>query len=234
MTKKYVVVDLGDERVSNLANILSNKTARKIVEFIADGEVSEGDIASSLKLPANTVNYNVKKLLDSGVIEKSKKFLWSEKGKKIYFYQVANRSIVISPKKLFNFNKIIPLIIFLLLGTFIVVMLSGGKCGGLYSNCDYFGSEAGIVYSQKLADEAQPLLMIDSGGIGSSDTGIAEERVAKGSEDYVVEGSEGEQIRLNESQNYLAEAGAGFWFFIGGIFMVFFAVLVEYYYLRKQ
>lgn len=120
MTKKYFVVDLNDDRVSNLANILSNKTARKIVEFLAEGEASESDISSKLNLPANTVNYNIKKLLDAGVIEKSKKFLWSEKGKKIYFYQVANRSIVISPKKLFSFKKIIPSFILVILGAFIV------------------------------------------------------------------------------------------------------------------
>ncbi|MEK6862126.1 MAG: helix-turn-helix domain-containing protein, partial [Nanoarchaeota archaeon] len=55
-------------------------------------------ISRDLKIPANTVNYNVKKLLKAGLIEKSKNYFWSVKGKKIVIYRAANKKIVISPK----------------------------------------------------------------------------------------------------------------------------------------
>ncbi|MFA5992597.1 MAG: winged helix-turn-helix domain-containing protein [Candidatus Pacearchaeota archaeon] len=96
--KKYIMVSLDDEKLGVLAEVLSNKTAKKIIEFLADREASESEISQDLKLPANTVNYNVKKLLEAGLIEKSGNYLWSLRGKKIIKYRVAKKSIIISPK----------------------------------------------------------------------------------------------------------------------------------------
>jgi DNA-binding transcriptional ArsR family regulator len=98
MSKKYITFDLDDERIDRLADVISNKTSKKILEYLADKEASETEIARDLNLPANTVNYNVKNLLETGLIEKTKDFLWSVKGKKILKYKVANKRIVISPK----------------------------------------------------------------------------------------------------------------------------------------
>ncbi len=102
---KYLMFDLDDERITSLSDVLSNKTSRKILEYLSDSEASEGEIARDLKLPANTINYNVKKLLKSGLIEKSKKFFWSVKGKKILRYRVANKKIIISPKSFSGAKK---------------------------------------------------------------------------------------------------------------------------------
>ena len=96
--KKYIMVELGDEKIASLAEALGNKTCKKILEYLTDKEACETEIARDLKLPANTVNYNIKKLLKAGLIEKSKFFLWSIKGKKIIKYKVANKKILISPK----------------------------------------------------------------------------------------------------------------------------------------
>ncbi|MAG07505.1 hypothetical protein CMI46_01695 [Candidatus Pacearchaeota archaeon] len=98
MNKKYISIDLDDPRIANLADVISNKTSKKIIDYLAEREASETEIARDLKLPANTVNYNVKKLLKAGLIEKSKDFWWSVKGRKIAQYRVANQKIVISPK----------------------------------------------------------------------------------------------------------------------------------------
>ena len=80
MNKKYVMFDLDDERILSLSNVLSNKTCKKILEYLADKEASETEISYELKLPANTVNYNIKQLLESGFIEKTKDSFWSVKG----------------------------------------------------------------------------------------------------------------------------------------------------------
>ena len=68
-------------------------------------DIYEGDIVKDLKLPANTINYNVKKLVDAGLIEISKNYFWSVKGKKIPQYRVSRKMIVISPKSSFSSNK---------------------------------------------------------------------------------------------------------------------------------
>ena len=80
---KYLLISLGDEKAKKLSEVLGNSTCNKILEFLADkSEVSEKDISTALKMPLNTVEYNLKKLLTAELIEKSQKFFWSTKGKK--------------------------------------------------------------------------------------------------------------------------------------------------------
>ena len=95
--RKYLMFDLDDDKLSLLTDVLSNKTSKKILEYLADKEASEGEISQDLNLPANTVNYNIKNLVGAGLIEKSKDWFWSVKGKKILRYKVANKKIIISP-----------------------------------------------------------------------------------------------------------------------------------------
>ncbi len=102
MTNKYLMLNLNDERSGRVVEILSNKTAKKILGILADEEFSEGDISKKLKLPLNTVGYNVKKLVACGLIEKTSSFFWSVKGKKIPTYRLANKKIIISTKSSFK------------------------------------------------------------------------------------------------------------------------------------
>lgn len=72
MSKKYLMFSLDDERAKDLADVMSNKTSKKIVDYLAEKDASVSDIAGDLKMPLNTVDYNVKKLLKTGLIEKKK------------------------------------------------------------------------------------------------------------------------------------------------------------------
>jgi DNA-binding transcriptional ArsR family regulator len=100
MKEKYLLLSLEDDRTIELAKILGNKTCKKIIDFLADrNEASEKDIADGLKTPINTIEYNLKKLIKTEIIEKTKTFFWSQKGKKIPMYRVSNKSIVITPRK---------------------------------------------------------------------------------------------------------------------------------------
>lgn len=99
MEKKFIMVSMEDERAGKIADVLGNKTCKKIVNFLAEEkEASENDIATRLNIPLNTAEYNLKKLLEAELIEKSKNFFWSKKGKRIPMYKVSNKSILISPK----------------------------------------------------------------------------------------------------------------------------------------
>src|SRR3989338_6761074 len=109
MSDKYLMLDMDDEKTNQIAEIMSNKTCKAILLLLAEKEMSEGDIAGALKMPLNTVGYNVKKLTESGLIEKSKAFFWSAKGRKIPTYKISNKKIVISPKP--GFKGIVPAIL---------------------------------------------------------------------------------------------------------------------------
>src|SRR3989344_5147217 len=95
--EKFLLLNLEDNKSKELAQVMSSDTARKILNFLANKPLSETEIAEKLSLPLPTVHYNIKQLLNSGIIE-IKDFLWSEKGKKIQLYQLANKIIIISPK----------------------------------------------------------------------------------------------------------------------------------------
>ena len=108
MEKKFLLVSLDDAKAKDLADVLGNKTCKKVIDFLADsekGEASEKDIADALGLPLNTVEYNLNKLIKTEIIEKSKTFFWSQKGKKIPTYKLSNKSIVISPKSSSRINS---------------------------------------------------------------------------------------------------------------------------------
>lgn len=99
MNKKYLLLSLEDERTKTIAEILGNKTSSKIINLLSEREeASEKDISENLKIPMNTVEYNIKKMVGAGIIEETKNFFWSPKGRKIKMYRFSNKSIVISPK----------------------------------------------------------------------------------------------------------------------------------------
>ena len=100
MNKKYLLLSIDDSRMKNIAEILGNKTSNKIMDFLSEiKEASEKDIADGLKIPLNTTGYNLKKMIQAGIVEETKNFFWSSKGKKIKMYKFANKSILISPKQ---------------------------------------------------------------------------------------------------------------------------------------
>jgi predicted transcriptional regulator len=124
MSKKYVLVSFDDERIEKVSEVLANKTCKKIINFlVGKKEASQKDISESLKIPMNTLDYSIKKLLQSGLIEKSKIFFWSKKGKKIINYKVSNTSIVISPKSsniMSKLKSIVPVALLSGIGIFAV------------------------------------------------------------------------------------------------------------------
>ncbi|OIO41217.1 hypothetical protein COU56_05085 [Candidatus Pacearchaeota archaeon CG10_big_fil_rev_8_21_14_0_10_31_9] len=164
MAKKYIMLELDDEKLKILSDVLSNKTAKKILEYLADKEASEGEISSELNLPANTVNYNIKNLIEAGLIETGKNWKWSVKGKKILKYKVANKKIIISPKSSSSVNKILGA--FAVTGVFALVI----KLFGLTQNNAGTNSNYATDYGMELSKVAS-----DAVGSGAnSGAGIAQ------------------------------------------------------------
>lgn len=125
---KFILMSLNDDKAGHIAEVLKNKTCKKILDFLAEiKEVSEKDIADALKMPINTVEYNLNKLIKSGLAEKTKNFFWSVKGKKIPMYKLARKHIIISPNKSpsINYLKTILPVIFALAAIAIFITIIG-------------------------------------------------------------------------------------------------------------
>ena len=117
---KFILVSLDDEKSKSVAEVLSSKTCKNIIGYLAENkEASEKDLSDKLGIPLNTVEYNIKKLVESGFVQKRKNFFWSRKGKKITMYEVSNKSIIISHKKPTKekIKSIVPAVILTAAGT---------------------------------------------------------------------------------------------------------------------
>ena len=99
MTQKYLMVSLDDEKSKSLSEVLASKTCKKIIDYLSEeAEASQKDLSDNLKIPLNTIGNNIKKLISTGIVEKTQKHFWSVKGKKILTYKLSNKQILISPK----------------------------------------------------------------------------------------------------------------------------------------
>lgn len=102
MTNHKLMLDLDDPRTAGIAEVLSNKTCKKILSILAEKEQSTNEIAGLLKLPLTTVDYNIQKLMKVELIEETSGVFWSVKGKKVKRYTVSDKTLIISPKSKFN------------------------------------------------------------------------------------------------------------------------------------
>jgi len=98
MEEKQILVSINEEKTKHISEVLGNKTCLKILDALSEKSLTESEISSKLKIPLNTIDYNIKKLEKSGLVEKSVDYFWSTRGKKMPVWKVSNKKIIISPK----------------------------------------------------------------------------------------------------------------------------------------
>ena len=118
-SKSFLIVSLDKGESEKLAQVLSNKTARKILDYLGTtNSVTESQIAESLGLPLSTVHYNLKLLMETKLV-KSDEFHYSKKGREVNHYSIANKYIIISPKPVYGLKsklkKILPVLAIMVL-----------------------------------------------------------------------------------------------------------------------
>lgn len=201
MTKSSIMIDLADERSGKIAEVLSNKTSKRILQSLAEGEKCGSELASGLKLPLNTVSYNLKKLTEAGLIEKSKKFFWSRKGKKMDYYQVVNRRIVIMPKQMVK--GVLPAVGVALLGAVGIWTWTKSKIG----SGEVWANEAAQTFAQE--------------GVGAADSTVrsfdAAGAVGEIAPKALMDGSQGVAgLCMNQTVLNIAQS-AWLWFLVGAL-----------------
>jgi len=94
----FLLVSLEESESRELAKVISNKTSRKILDLLSKKDATETQIAKELKVPLSTIHYNLQHLLKANLV-KVDEFHYSEKGKEVNHYSLANKLIIIAPKK---------------------------------------------------------------------------------------------------------------------------------------
>jgi DNA-binding transcriptional ArsR family regulator len=104
MTKeKFLLVNLKEDQTKKLAQAIQNDSCREILDFLADKEGTESDIAKQLSQPLSTVHYNLQLLMKAGLV-KVEEYHYSPKGREVNHYKLANQFIIIAPQSSSAFN----------------------------------------------------------------------------------------------------------------------------------
>ena len=96
--EKLLILPLNDKNSKKISQIISNDTARNILEAIASEPLSASRIAEKLRIPLSTVQYNLEKLNDAGLV-KVERTKYSEKMKRVKIYAPQRKFVVIVPEK---------------------------------------------------------------------------------------------------------------------------------------
>ena len=95
--KKLLLISLQQDEAKKIAQVISNETCRKILDYLADKESTETELAEKLNIPLSTTHYNLKQLIKSGLVV-AEEYHYSKRGKEINHYKLANQYIIIAPK----------------------------------------------------------------------------------------------------------------------------------------
>lgn len=96
--EKLLILPLNDKNSKKISQVISNDTARTILGALTDESMSTSDIAEKLGIPLTTVQYNIEKLMDSGLV-KVERTKWSEKFREVKIYAPQKKLVVILPEK---------------------------------------------------------------------------------------------------------------------------------------
>ncbi|MGV8151294.1 MAG: ArsR/SmtB family transcription factor [Candidatus Woesearchaeota archaeon] len=97
VNKNFLLVSLEEKKAKKIAEVINNDTARRIIDQLAKKDATESDLSKDLKIPISTVHYNLKQLQDSGLVV-VEEFHYSQKGKEVNHYTLANKYIIIAPR----------------------------------------------------------------------------------------------------------------------------------------
>ena len=102
--EKFVLVSLQEDKARQLAQLMTNESCRKILDYLADKNATESELAEKLDIPISTVHYNLKQLMQGGLV-RADEFHYSEKGREVNHYRLANKYIIIAPKSIWGIKE---------------------------------------------------------------------------------------------------------------------------------
>ncbi len=209
----FLLVSLEESESRELAKVISNKTSRKILDLLSKKDATESEIAKALKIPLSTAHYNLQHLLKANLV-KADEYHYSPKGKEVNHYSLANKLIIIAPKKARTesfkdkLKKLFPISVITLAAT--------GVVQAIY----YFMSRSTAFVAK---------------------TGL---RVAKSGADIVAESADGAQLLLAQAPPPNASADAvqvvqqgtnpALWFLLGAAFVILLLVIWYWFVTRKK
>ena len=129
-SKNFLLLSMEDNKIKKVSNVISNDSCRKILDYLSSKEATESELAEKLQIPISTVHYNLQQLMETGLIN-AEEFHYSKKGKEVSHYKIANKYIIIAPKKTFGIKE-------KLKGILPVALIAAGAAGVIRLTSNYF------------------------------------------------------------------------------------------------
>ena len=101
---KFLLVDLNEKKTKKLANTITSDTSRKILSYLAEKDDTEANMSKELGMPISTVHYHLQKLQEAQLVTVDE-FHYSKKGREVNHYKLANKYIIIAPKKVVGLKQ---------------------------------------------------------------------------------------------------------------------------------
>lgn len=102
--KNFILLSMEDDKIKKISNVISNDSCRRILDYLSNKESTESELSSNLGIPISTVHYNLQQLKETGLVD-ADEYHYSAKGKEVQHYRLANKYIIIAPKKTYGIKE---------------------------------------------------------------------------------------------------------------------------------
>jgi len=225
--KKLLMISLKEDEAKKVAQVISNETCRKMLDYLADKEATESELAEKLGIPISTAHYNLKQLMKSGLVI-AEEYHYSKRGKEVNHYKLANQYIIIAPKKVSGIKEKLKSI--LPVG---IITLCGAGIIHLYQKFSFATSSAFSKVTQAPAAFAQKEA-VDVAKVAADEvmaptvTNVMTESAAVAGNVAVNETTRNITNAVPEAiQAIPPEPNYALWFLIGGLTVLVLLLLIE-------
>lgn len=97
MVDGVIVIQPGEERAQKIARAMASQTANEVIQAFSAGPMTSSEVARQMEIPITTASYHIDNLLGAGLIEVTET-RWSEKGREVKVYGLANQVLIIAPQ----------------------------------------------------------------------------------------------------------------------------------------
>jgi DNA-binding transcriptional ArsR family regulator len=249
----FLLVSLEENESKALAQVISNDTARKILDILSKHEsLTETDVAKKLDVPLSTVHYNLQALSKANLV-KAEEFHYSEKGKEVLHYSLANKIIIIAPKKASTesfkdkLKSILPISIIVLVVGALIQVLTRLKFGaakmmaGAPSLAAQAGAGAGGALDvaekavenivEPAADEGARLMMTTAGEAAQNITENITQNITQNVTEQITQPAAQPIIQVVQQT---PPTNIALWFLIGAVFTIILLVIWYWFVTRKN
>ncbi len=146
--KNFILLSMEDNKIKKISNVISNESCRKILDYLANKEATESELALKLGIPISTVHYNLQQLMETELVS-ADEFHYSAKGKEVSHYRLANKYIVIAPKNVSGIKEklksILPVVLIVGGAALAIQLVTNYFSGGRLAAAGQMAGDAGLV-----------------------------------------------------------------------------------------